>query len=66
MLPYPLLEIYLVNEFTKNLRVLVIDVNGLSPAYLTKSIEQTDNNFIISCIIDFIIQSRRFDDPLFN
>ena len=26
----------------------------------------TVKSFIISCIIDFIIQSRHFDDPLFN
>ena len=34
--------------------------------YGSENYDHTDNNFIISCTIDFIIQSRRFDDPLFN
>ena len=54
----------------RNNNILVLPLNKSSTAqmflYESESYDQTDNNFTISCIINFIIPSRRFDDPLFN
>ena len=54
----------------RNNNILVLPLNRSSIVQLflygSEDYDQTVNNFIISCIIDFIIQSRRFDDPLIN
>ena len=54
----------------RNNNILLLPLNKTSIVqfflYGSENYDHTDNNFIISCTIDFTIQSRRFDDPLFN
>ena len=54
----------------RNNNILVLPLNRSSIVQLflygSEDYDQTVNNFILSCTIDFIIQSRRFDDPLIN
>ena len=57
------------NLRNNNILVLPLNKSSIVQFFLYESEnydDHTDNNFIISCTIDFIIQSRRFDDPLFN
>ena len=60
---YASFRLYLFDNLRNN-NMLVLPLNKSSIVqmflYGSENYEQTDNDFIISCIIDFIIQSRRF------
>ena len=72
LLHCPIYASFRLNLFDnlRNNNILVLPLNKPSIVqiflYGSENYDHRDNNFILSCTIDFIIQSRRFDDPLFN
>ena len=56
------------NLLNNNILVLPLNKSSIVQFFLygSENYDHTDKRFIVSCTIDFIIQSRRFDDRLFN